>query len=498
MKKPRVTFTHPEKVFFPATGFTKGDLVKYYLDVAPWLLPHLRGRPVTLVRFPDGVAGIRFFEKRAPSFTPAWVRTVRVARRSTTGTIDYVVIDDVDTLAWCANLAAIELHPFLHRRPRLERPTHLVFDLDPGEGADLLTCVGVARRVKEVLDRLGLESFPKVSGSKGLQVYVPLNTPVTYPATGAFARAVAELLERRHPDLVVSQMRKELRRGKVLIDWSQNARAKTTVAPYSVRGKRAEPYVSLPVTWRELAQAERRGGAEALFFSPAEALRRVRRRGDLFAPVLTLRQRLPADFLRLEPKKADSLAAYRAKRDFAATAEPAPRRRPERTRPKAGGNARFVIQKHAASHLHYDFRLERDGALKSWAIPKGVPTEPGVRHAAFRVEDHPLEYLRFEGTIPAGQYGGGTVMVWDIGTYTLLGGDVEAGRLKLRLHGRKLKGEWHLFRIQTEKGKEVWLIAKSGAAARPVSARQEDRSALTGRSMAQIARAPGRQWRSPR
>lgn len=493
-----VTFSHLDKVFFPKTGFTKGEMVKYYIDVADYILPHLKNRPVTLVRFPDGIGGERFYEKNAPRFAPAWVKTFAVPRKSREGEINYILINDAPTLAWCANIAALELHPFLHRVPKLGQPTHVVFDFDPGEGADLLTCAQAAFQVKAILDGLSLVGFPKVSGSKGLQVYVPLNISVTYAATGAFAKAVAELLRQQQPDLVVSDMSKELRRGKVLIDWSQNSGSKTTVAVYSMRGKRDEPFISMPVTWEELKKAVRAKNSQALFFTPAAALKRLAKIGDLFAPLLTLKQSLPKAFAR-QSAPVEPLKRYAQKRDFTQTREPPPAAAKKRAGVKksaktAGG--RFVIQKHAASRLHYDFRLEMDGTLKSWAVPKGLATEAGVKRAAFEVEDHPVAYLKFEGTIPKGQYGGGTVMVWDIGTYELIGGSHEAGDLKLILYGKKLKGEWHLFRIRVEDNKPVWLIVKSQVSAKPVSLRQEDRSVLSGRSMDRIAKDNDAQWQS--
>lgn len=505
---PEVKFSNVEKVFFPKAGFTKGEMIHYYLQVAPYLLPHLRDRPVTTIRFTDGIVGERFYEKNAPRFRPAWIKTFPVPRRRHEGKIDYLLINDAATLAWCANLAALELHPFLHRVPRIDRPTHVVFDLDPGEGADLLTCIQVALLVKEIMDGLKLKVFPKVSGSKGLQLHVPLNTAVTYDATSAFAKSVAELLARQAPSLVVSAMPRELRRNKVLIDWSQNSLSKTTVAVYSMRGKRDEPYISMPVTWLELKKALRTKNTQPLFFSPEAALKRLKRKGDLFAPVLKLKQKLPRAFVRKSVAAAspeEALSAYEAKRDFTKTAEPpAAQRKQEQGRSTSGRRSRagrshdlrFVIQKHAASHLHYDFRLELDGTLKSWAVPKGLPTELGVKRSAFAVEDHPLAYLKFEGTIPQGQYGGGTVMVWDLGTYKLVGGSVESGSLKLILKGRKLRGEWHMFKIRSTEGKEVWLIAKAGRAARPIGSRREDQSVLTGRSLARIARDNDAHWQS--
>ncbi|MBC7366160.1 MAG: hypothetical protein H7343_04995 [Undibacterium sp.] len=481
----KVAFTHLDKVFFPADNFTKGDLLAYYVAVAPHLLPHLRDRPVTLIRFPDGVDGIHFYEKNAPHFAPPWLKTFPVARRRDSGATEYIVIDGAPALAWCANIAAIELHLFLHRTRNLAQPTCVVFDLDPGEGADLLACARVALLVQAVLDRLGLAAFPKVSGSKGLQLYVPLNTLVTYDATRAFANAVARLLEQKHPDLIVSDMAKVRRKGRVLIDWSQNSPAKTTVAVYSVRGKHDTPFVSMPVTWPELKRALRTKKTGALFFTPAAAIRRLKKSGDIFSPVLTLKQALPKAFATQSAPIEPMLKGYADKRDFTRTGEPpaAPA-----SHPRTNRGVKFVVQKHAASHLHYDLRLEMDGTLKSWAVPKGLPTALGVKHAAIAVEDHPLAYLKFEGTIPKGQYGGGTVMVWDLGTYELLAGSVGEGRLKLVLHGKKLEGEWHIFKIRSDGKKDVWLIAKSGVAAKAFTARQQDRSVLTQRSMSRIAR----------
>ncbi len=488
---PEVKFSNLDKVFFPKTGFTKGQMIQYYVAVAPYILPHLKNRPITLIRFPDGIAGEKFYEKNAPKFAPPWIKTYAVSRRHEAGSVNYILINDAHTLAWCANIAGLELHPFLHRVPHLDRPTHVVFDLDPGEGSDLRTCVRVALLVKEIMDGLGLKSFPKVSGSKGIQLYVPLNTKTNYAATGSFAKAVAELLEQQHPDLVVSQMDKTRRRNRVMIDWSQNNMSKTTVAVYSMRGKRDEPYISMPVTWEELKKLKK---PTDLSFSPDAALKRLKKLGDLFAPVLTLKQKLPKAFAAQTAPKAPApdLSAYDAKRDFSKTKEPGP----VVGKRTSGNSGRFVIQKHAATRLHYDFRLEMDGTLKSWAVPKGVATEPGIKRAAFAVEDHPIGYLKFEGTIPKGQYGGGTVMVWDIGTYQLLGGSYASGDLKLYLSGKKLKGEWHLFKIRSEDGKDVWLIAKSGAAAKPITPRQDDSSVLTRRSMARIAKDNDAQWQS--
>jgi bifunctional non-homologous end joining protein LigD len=281
------------KVLYPANGFTKGQVIDYYIRVAPFMLPHLKNRPVTLVRYPDGVAGEHFYEKNAPAFTPEWVKTFPVPRRTGESPIRYIVINNLATLVWCANLASLEFHPFLHRVPAIDTPTTMVFDLDPGVGVDILKCAEVAILLKEALKRLNLDSFPKVTGSKGIQLFVPLNTKVTYAATRTFARELAERMEQEHLDLLISKMRKAARAGKVFIDWSQNSDFKTTVCVYSLRAKHERPYVSLPVTWEELQRALKRGDSGPLYFEPEAALKWVEKTGDLFSPVLRLKQKLP-------------------------------------------------------------------------------------------------------------------------------------------------------------------------------------------------------------
>ncbi len=290
----KVPVSNLDKVMYPADGVTKADVIDYYVRVSPYLLPHFKDRPVTLVRYPDGVGGEHFYEKNAPAFTPEWVQTVSVPRHAGGPEIRYVLINDVATLVWCANLASLELHPFLHRATHLDRPTSVVFDLDPGEGADILKCAQVAFVLRDLLEKHQLKSFPKVSGSRGLQIYVPLNSPVTYESTRPFARTVAEFLAREHPDQIVAEMAKVARARKVFIDWSQNSDFKTTVGVYSLRAKSAHPFVSMPVTWDALSRAMKKQDREGLYFQPKAALDHLKRVGDLFAPVLKLKQSVPA------------------------------------------------------------------------------------------------------------------------------------------------------------------------------------------------------------
>jgi bifunctional non-homologous end joining protein LigD len=283
-----LSLSNLDKVMFPAVGFTKGQVIDYYTRIAPALLPHLRDRPLTLKRYPNGVEGGHFYEKQCPSHRPDWVRSEPVVLSSKT--IDFCICDDLATLVWLANLADLELHPSLSKSPEVERPTLMAFDLDPGPGTGLAQCCEVALILREALEHLGLECFAKTSGSKGIQVYVPLNVDdVDYDnGTKRLSNALARHLESQNPKLIVSSQRKELRKNKVLIDWSQNDEHKTTVSVYSIRA-RERPTVSTPLSWDEVEQ----GDADALVFDTEDVLARVEEHGDLFAPAATLEQRLP-------------------------------------------------------------------------------------------------------------------------------------------------------------------------------------------------------------
>jgi bifunctional non-homologous end joining protein LigD len=284
-----------DKVLYPAVGFTKAQVIDYYVRVSPYLLPHLRDRPLTLKRYPEGVEGPHFYEKQCPKHRPKWVRTAPIWSDGKQREIEFCLVNDLPSLVWAANLADLELHTSLSLAKAIQRPTMMVFDLDPGEPAGIGQCCQVALALREHLEASQLESFAKTSGSKGLQIYVPINGAVTYDDTKPFARALAEQLEREHPERVVSKMTKSLRAGKIFVDWSQNDEHKTTVCVYSLRAKQ-RPMVSMPVTWAEVAAAAKGGDGNPLAFDAAEALRRVEERGDLFAPVLKLKQRLPRRF----------------------------------------------------------------------------------------------------------------------------------------------------------------------------------------------------------
>lgn len=287
-----LSLTNLDKVLYPAAGFTKGQVIDYYARIAPVLVPHLAGRPLTLKRYPEGVDHEYFFEKNATKHRPDWVKTAPIWSEGNHRNVNYILANDLATIVWVANLAGIELHPSLSLAKKIEAPTIIAFDLDPGLPANILQCCQVAFWLREIFDHFGLQSFPKTSGSKGLQIYVPLNRPTSYDVTKPFAHALARLLENDHRDLVVSDMKKELRKGKVFVDWSQNDEHKTTVSVYSLRA-RERPTVSTPVKWEELERAFKKNDPGLLIFEAGDVLKRVEDMGDLFAHVQTLRQQLP-------------------------------------------------------------------------------------------------------------------------------------------------------------------------------------------------------------
>lgn len=287
-----LSLTNLDKVLYPASGFTKGQVVDYYARIAPALVPHLAGRPLTLKRYPEGVDKEYFFEKNATKHRPDWVKTAPIWSEGNQRNVNYILANDLPTLVWIANLAGLELHPSLSLAKKITQPTMMVFDLDPGPPANIVQCCQVAFWLREIFDKFELESFAKTSGSKGLQIYVPLNIPTSYDETKPFAHALARLLEHDHKELVLSDMKKALRVGKIFVDWSQNDEHKTTIGVYSLRA-RERPTVSTPVTWEEVERAFRKKDANLLVFEAEQVRKRVDKMGDLFAPVLKLKQKLP-------------------------------------------------------------------------------------------------------------------------------------------------------------------------------------------------------------
>jgi bifunctional non-homologous end joining protein LigD len=394
----RIHLTHLDKVLYPQTGTTKGEVIRYFAAVSEVMLPHVRERAATRKRWVDGVGtekkpGMVFFQKNLDDSTPSWVKRGTIKHKDHSN--EYPLVNDLATLTWLGQIAALEIHVpqwKFGRNGRPKNPDRLVLDLDPGTGIGLAECAEVARLARKILRGMGLEPIPVTSGSKGIHLYAVLDGKQTTDEVSRVAHELARALETDHPDLVISEMKKSLRSGKVFVDWSQNNGNKTTVAPYSLRG-RMRPMVAAPRTWRELESPD----LAQLDFK--EVMKRVRKQGDILTDI-------------------DRLAAYRGKRNGAKTPEPVPEARTKGSKSRGKGNS-FVIQEHHASRLHWDFRLEHDGVLVSWALPKGVPTDYKQNHLAVQTEDHPLDYGSFEGDIPQGEYGGGHVDIWDSGTYEL-------------------------------------------------------------------------------
>ena len=419
--------TNLDKVLYPETGTTKADVLAYYAAVAPVLIPAAANRPATRKRWVHGVGtadapGEMFFQKNLDHSTPGWVPRASITHKERT--IQYPLVNDPATLAWLAQIAALEIHVPQWRvdsHGNQMPPDRLVLDLDPGEGAGLAECVEVAKLARAILQDVGLDPVPVTSGSKGIHLYAALDGTQSSEQISGFAHELARALEADHPELAVSDMKKTLRTGKVLVDWSQNSAAKTTIVPYSLRG-RLRPTVAAPRTWRELSSPS----LHQLDYQ--EVMKRVKSGKDPFAAISGRgRPGARRTAIRATPGKRPATAATPT-RGWSRTVPSGTRRRPRSRLRRIGTAARadtgggtlrekFVIQEHHASRLHFDLRLERDGVLVSWALPKGVPTDKTKNHLAVQTEDHPLDYLDFEGTIPKGQYGAGTMSIWDSGYY---------------------------------------------------------------------------------
>ncbi|MGN6443222.1 MAG: ATP-dependent DNA ligase [Arthrobacter sp.] len=408
-----LTLTNLDKIIYPETGTTKADVLAYYAAVAHVLIPAAANRPATRKRWVNGVGaadkpGEVFFQKELEDSAPGWLPRAAITHKDRT--IHYPLVNDAATLTWFGQINSLEVHVPQWRvdsHGNQLNPDRLVLDLDPGDGAGLQECREVALLARAILQDVGLDPVPVTSGSKGIHLYAALDGSQTSEQISAFARELARALEADHPDLAVSDMKKSLRKGKVLVDWSQNNAAKTTIVPYSLRG-RPTPLVAAPRTWREIDSPNLK------HLDYQEVLRRVRDGKDPFAAVVSAAgggAPSAADDHE-EANDADPrLGKYRAMRDPNATPEPF-------AGLPAGGNS-FVIQEHHASRLHWDLRLEHEGVLASWALPKGVPESGGKNHLAVQTEDHPMDYLTFHGTIPKGEYGAGVMTIWDTGTYEL-------------------------------------------------------------------------------
>jgi bifunctional non-homologous end joining protein LigD len=477
----RLRLSNLDKVFWPEEGYTKGDLVGFYYNISPWILAYLHQRPLTMKRMPNGISGQFFYEKDAPSHTPEWMARCPVESQGSEGrwgpakheVINYLMVENTAGLLFMANLGCIEFHPLHSRCGSIDSPDYLFFDLDPFEPATFEDVMAVARMVRVVCEQLGLTAYPKTSGATGMQIYVPITPGFTYEETRDFVGKVGHLLRKADPDRVTMEWEVRKRTGKVFVDHNMNRVGANIAAVYSVRPEPGAP-VSTPVTWDEVEAGDIRPGdftVATIWQRLAPTGRSKKQPPDLFRGVLEAPQdlgpalaavgveRQPVAVPRSKSEEAiarsrdPKLGQYLTMRNFSQEGTP----EPAGGGPSAGGNS-FVIQRHDATRLHYDLRLERDGVLVSWAIPKGLPLVKGQRHLAVQTEDHPMEYGSFAGTIPKGHYGAGEVRIWDQGTYDLV--EWTDKKVSFRLHGERHHGEYHLVKTR---GERDWLVLMASA-----------------------------------
>jgi bifunctional non-homologous end joining protein LigD len=447
--KRQIELSNLGKVLYPEDHILKAQLIEYYLKIAPTILAHVKGRPLSLVRYPDGIDGESFFQKNRPTWAPDWIEHVTLGEEKK----DYVIATEDASLAWLANLACIELHQMHSRAPHFDKPDYIVYDFDPPENFKFSDVAGLAADFKEHLESFGYHAFVKTTGRKGLHVVTPIEAKWDFQQAFDAAKAVALPHVDSHGSALTLQIKKEHRKGKVLLDIYRNRTSQTIVAAYSMRGLPGAP-VSTPLSWEELSSLD-----SPKVFDLHSVPQRVKETGDPWeaiqayaTPIHTERKSPVPAKKHLAPartrKTPEQLDQYSKKRSFAKTPEPPP------TQETVTGGSAFVVHRHHASRLHYDLRLEKDGVLKSWAVPKGLPPRPGIKRLAVSVEDHPLEYVQFEGAIPKGEYGGGMMWKFAQGRYEITK-DKKDG-FYFRLHSRELSGEYRIYHTKENQ----WLLER--------------------------------------
>lgn len=447
--KRKLELSNLEKVLFPDDGVTKAEVIEYYLKIAPTLLQHVKGRALTLIRFPDGVGGESFYQKNRPEWAPDWIEFVKLGKEEKK---DYILATEPASLVWLANLAALELHQLHSRKPDFEHPDYMVFDLDPPEGYDFTNVVSLALDLKSYIESFGYTCFAKTTGGKGIHICCPIEPQWDFHTVFEAAQTIAQPYTERNVRETTLQIKKEARKGRVLIDIFRIRSGQSIVSPYSLRGRKGAP-VSMPLTWDEIA-----GLKSPLEFTINNAVEKVVQDGDAWEGMdafavelhthrkakVVKAKKLPAS---RKHKTPEQLESYEQKRDFKKTPEP-------EARILEGTGTSFVVHRHHASHLHYDLRLEQDGVLKSWAVPRGLPPHPGVKRLAVQTEDHPMKYLTFDGVIPKGQYGAGEMWIYALGKYQITK-DKKDG-FYFRLSSKEVNGEYRIYKI---KAKE-WLFER--------------------------------------
>lgn len=445
--KRKLELSNLDKVLFPEDNIVKAEVIEYYLKIAPTLLNHVKGRALTLIRFPDGITGESFYQKNRPEWAPDWLEFVNLGKEEKK---DYIVATEPASLVWLANLAALELHQLHSRKPNFENPDYMVFDLDPPEGYDFKNVVSLALDLKEHIESFGYTAFAKTTGGKGIHICCPVEARWDFHTVFEAAQLIAKPYVDKNVSTTTLQIKKEARKGRVLIDIFRIRSGQSIVSPYSLRGRNGAP-VSMPLSWDEMAKV-----VSPVEFNINTALDKVMADGDAWEGIDAYAVELHTHRSVKVPKKLaiskkhktpEQLETYSKKRDFEKTTEPA-------AKVIEGSGTSFVIHRHHASHLHYDLRLEQDGVLKSWAVPRGLPPHPGVKRLAVQTEDHPMKYLTFDGKIPKGQYGAGEMWIYALGKYQITK-DKKDG-FYFRLSSKEVSGEYRIYKI---KAKE-WLLER--------------------------------------
>jgi DNA ligase D-like protein (predicted polymerase)/DNA ligase D-like protein (predicted ligase)/DNA ligase D-like protein (predicted 3'-phosphoesterase) len=447
--KRELELSNLDKVLFPEDGIVKAQVIAYYLGIAPTLLNYVKGRALTLIRFPDGITGESFYQKNRPDWAPGWIEFVTLGKEKK----DYIIATEPALLVWLANLASLEIHQLHSRKPNHEFPDYMVFDLDPPEGYTFPDIIPIAVALKALLEEHGYTPFVKTTGGKGLHICCPIEAKWDYHTVFEAAETIAKPFVESRPEEITLQIKKDARKGRVLIDIYRIRSGQSIVSPYSLRGRNKAP-VSMPLTWDELETVKNPN-----VFNIETALEKVTRDGDAWegfdAYAVAIHTQRPKEKKRTTPinprgdkhKSPAQLEAYAKKRDFAVTPEPA-------AKPLEESTNRFVVHRHHASRLHYDLRLEQNGVLRSWAVPKGLPPFPGVKRLAVQTEDHPIEYLKFDGRIPKGQYGAGEMWIYALGKFQITKDKKDGFYFKLA--SKEVTGE---YRIHKMKEKE-WLLER--------------------------------------
>jgi len=447
--KRKVELSNLEKVIFPEDQITKAEVIEYYLKIAPTLLQHVKGRALTLIRFPDGIHGESFYQKNRPEWAPDWIEFVKLGKEEKK---DYIIATEPASLVWLANLASLELHQLHSRKPDFDHPDYMVFDLDPPEGYDFKKIVSLAVDLKEHIENFGYTAFAKTTGGKGIHICCPIEPRWDFHKVFEAAQLIAQPYVERTAKETTLHIKKEARKGRVLIDIFRIRSGQSIVSPYSLRGRMGAP-VSMPLTWDEITRLK-----SPLEFNITNAVDKVINDGDAWEGMdayavelhtdrktkITKAKKLPVSGKRKTPEQLED---YSKKRDFNKTPEP-------NAKIIEGSGTSFVIHRHHATNLHYDLRLEQDGVLKSWAVPRGLPPYPGVKRLAVQTEDHPMQYLTFDGVIPKGQYGAGEMWIYAIGKYQITK-DKKDG-FYFRLSSKEISGEYRIYKIKPKE----WLLER--------------------------------------